>query len=74
MKHCSELGITLISVAHRPSVIPHHEFVFRYLEQSRMWERVSAKDVETSTGLTDDVEPVEVCACAGVPFSLRCSR
>lgn len=58
LKLCGELNITLISVAHRPTVIPHHEFVFKFISETRTWELGSASEVQGIGGISDgDIEP-----------------
>ena len=60
LKRCAELQITLISVAHRPTVIPHHEFVFQYISATRSWELRDARTVDNVPPFHSTGEPVEV--------------
>jgi len=46
-KTCTERKISMISIAHRPSVIPHHDFVIRYIEGKHAWEQVPSSAVAT---------------------------
>lgn len=44
---CAEYGITMVSVAHRPTVIPHHQFVYKYVPASHSWIVIPASEVAT---------------------------
>lgn len=44
---CFERGISMISIAHRPTVIPHHEYVFRYEPSTHCWSQLPSSEVQT---------------------------
>jgi ATP-binding cassette subfamily D (ALD) protein 4 len=60
LKKCTELGITLISVAHRPTVIPHHEFIFSFDGSTRSWNLRAANENHGASAPLSTVEPVEI--------------
>jgi ABC-type lipoprotein export system ATPase subunit len=55
LKKCAKMGITLISVAHRPTVIPHHESVFSYVTSTRSWDTHDAREVQEAVMLPSSV-------------------
>eukprot|EP00457_Paulinella_chromatophora_P000427 gb/GEZN01000427.1/.p1 GENE.gb/GEZN01000427.1/~~gb/GEZN01000427.1/.p1 ORF type:complete len:1445 (+),score=226.17 gb/GEZN01000427.1/:111-4337(+) len=40
---CNEYGISLLSVAHRPSVLPHHTWILNYEVKSHSWSQILTK-------------------------------
>lgn len=51
----------MISVAHRPTVVPHHDFVFEFEKASRKWRWVPSSEVATCEKFpTDGLEVLPV--------------
>jgi len=68
---CAQRKISMISIAHRPTVIPHHDFVFRYDPSTHRWSQVLSADVQTcgkfpSDGLEQDLQDKSDDAAAEV--------
>ena len=67
-QECSNRNITMISVAHRPTVVAHHKFVFKYDPADYSWNRVAVPATEekfTTEGL--ETMPPQVAEEIAVP-------
>jgi ABC-type uncharacterized transport system fused permease/ATPase subunit len=67
---CTAKDITMISVAHRPTVIPHHEFVFKYEPAQHTWTHIRSSQCSTvekfpTDGLMD--MPAQVAEDLAIP-------
>lgn len=54
-QECAKRKISMISVAHRPSVIAHHDSVFRFKKEDRLWELVPSKEVSSMEKFSADL-------------------
>lgn len=53
-QECTARNISMISIAHRPSVIPHHTYVFKYNPDGHSWAQVAS-----ATEATEGKFPIE---------------
>eukprot|EP01059_Diplonema_ambulator_P009294 TRINITY_DN1912_c0_g1_i3.p1 TRINITY_DN1912_c0_g1~~TRINITY_DN1912_c0_g1_i3.p1 ORF type:complete len:1248 (+),score=512.08 TRINITY_DN1912_c0_g1_i3:70-3813(+) len=59
-EECTKRGVSMISIAHRPSVIPHHMHVIRYVSESHSWEQVDSSTIESGGKFpTDGLEQAQ---------------
>eukprot|EP00457_Paulinella_chromatophora_P000486 gb/GEZN01000486.1/.p1 GENE.gb/GEZN01000486.1/~~gb/GEZN01000486.1/.p1 ORF type:complete len:1328 (+),score=215.67 gb/GEZN01000486.1/:117-4100(+) len=56
---CNEYGISLLSVAHRPSVLPHHTWILNYEAKSHSWSQILTKNFPGVTQIfpADGINP-----------------
>jgi len=82
-EECSKRKISMVSIAHRPTVIPHHDFVFKYEPSTHRWSQVKSASIATcgkfpTDGLEQDLQqPVtepEVAKATADGFNLKFFR